>query len=246
MKENQFNLNSNAHLLQSTGIKSITTGMLVLLFYFLPFHLSAQTYDLTGYWKSDVGGCYQIRQKGNEVFWSGGPVGASAHNVFHGALAGNTLTGLWYDLPANTNQAFGASLSARIENNNKIVKVSESAPYRATTWTRSNGNCDTSEPIPDKPVSGCKMQGTWAQNTPGVGTTTWEINKDGTAIETGIGSARGQASIKGNLLRIDWQTSTGFSGYYEWTLDGNCNAGYGILQFKTGRTDRLSSTVKRN
>lgn len=246
MRQNQFSLNSIAQLLQSTGIKPIAVGMLVLLCYFLPFNLSAQTYDLTGYWKSDVGGCYQIRQKGNEVFWAGGPAGSSVHNVFHGALAGNTLTGMWYDLPANTYQAFGASLSARVENNNKIVKVSESAPYRASTWTRINGTCSNDEQIPVTPVIGCKMQGTWAQNTPGVGSTTWEIKNDGTAIETGIGSARGQATIKGNLLRIDWQTSTGFSGYYEWTLDGNCNAGVGILQFKTGRTDRLSSSVKRS
>ncbi|MBK7428024.1 MAG: hypothetical protein IPI60_13880 [Saprospiraceae bacterium] len=246
MRQNQFSLNSIAQLLQSTRIKPITVGMLVLLCYFLPFNLSAQTYDLTGYWKSDVGGCYQIRQKGNEVFWAGGPAGSSVHNVFHGALAGNTLTGMWYDLPANTYQAFGASLSARVENNNKIVKVSESAPYRASTWTRINGTCSNDEQIPVTPVIGCKMQGTWAQNTPGVGSTTWEIKNDGTAIETGIGSARGQATIKGNLLRIDWQTSTGFSGYYEWTLDGNCNAGVGILQFKTGRTDRLSSSVKRS
>jgi hypothetical protein len=246
MRLNPIVLNSNAAFVPSTKIYPIIIGMFVLLFFFLPFHLSAQTYNLTGYWKSDVGGCYQIRQNGNEVFWSGGPIGASAHNVFHGAVAGNTLTGLWYDLPANTYQAFGASLSARIENNNKIVKVSESGPYRASTWTRTSGACNNSEPIPDNPVTGCKMLGKWAQNTPGVGSTTWEIKNDGTAIETGIGSARGQASIKGNLLRIDWQTSTGFSGYYEWTLDGNCNAGVGILQFKTGRTDRLSSSVKRS
>ncbi|MBK7230860.1 MAG: hypothetical protein IPH93_00950 [Saprospiraceae bacterium] len=237
MKASQINLNSLTRLL--------TISLIVFLSLFLSFQVSAQTYDLTGYWQSDADGCYQIRQHGNEVFWAGGPIGSfSAHNVFHGAVAGNTLTGMWYDLPANTYRAFGASLTARIENHNKIVKVSESAQYRANTWTRINGTCTAGEP--QKPSGGCKLEGSWAQNTPGVGSTTWEIKSDGTAIEIGIGSARGQASLKGNILHIDWHTGTGYSGYYEWALDGTCSVGNGILEFKTGRTDRLGSTVKRN
>ena len=126
MKYFPFFLNSIIQSMHLSGVKSTTTKLIVQLFLFLPFSLFAQTYDLTGYWQSDAGGCYQIRQSGNEVFWAG------AVNVFHGAIAGNTLTGLWYDLPSNSYKAFGASLSTRIENNNRIVKVSESANYRGS------------------------------------------------------------------------------------------------------------------
>lgn len=250
MKPFPFILNSITHLVHLGGIKPTAISLVVLLFLFLPCLVSAQSYDLTGYWQSDAGGCYQIRQSGNEVFWAGGPSGSfSAHNVFHGAIAGNTLTGLWYDLPANTYRAFGASLSVRIESNNKIVKVSESAPYKASTWTRINGTCNTDtagNQMTEKPSGACKLEGNWTQDTPGVGSTIWAIKSDGTATETGIGSARGQATLKGNLLQIDWQTSNGYSGYYQWTLDKNCSAGKGTLVFKTGRTDSLNSTVKRN
>ena len=144
MKPFQFKLNLISQSVYLIGIKSTTIRLSVLLSIFLPFTISAQSYNLTGVWQSDAGGCYQIRQNGNEVFWAGGPIGSvSAHNVFHGAIAGNTLTGLWYDLPANPYQAFGASLSVRVESNNRIVKVSESAPYRASTWTKTNGTCHT-------------------------------------------------------------------------------------------------------
>ena len=102
---------------------------------------------------------------------------------------------------------------------------------------------NVSESTPD--IS-CRLEGSWTQDTPGVGSTVWDIKSDGTANERGIGYAKGKATLSGNLLRIDWQTNTGYSGYYEWTLDGNCNSGKGTLVFKTGRTDSLNSTVKRN
>ena len=92
----------------------------------------------------------------------------------------------------------------------------------------------------------CKLEASWTQDTPGVGSTTWEIKSDGTADEKGIGYAKGKANIKGNVLHIDWKTNTGYSGYYEWKLGDDCSNGKGRLVFKTGRTDSLSSTVKKN
>ncbi len=95
-------------------------------------------------------------------------------------------------------------------------------------------------------LEACKLEGIWTQDTPGVGSTDWEIKSDGTATETGIGYAKGIAKLsKDNVLHIDWQTKTGYSGYYEWTLDQNCKSTKGKLVFKTGRTDSLNSTVKR-
>lgn len=60
----------------------------------------------------------------------------------------------------------------------------------------------------------CTLSGTWVHNTEGIGTTTWTITSDGTATEEGIGYAKGKATLNGNTLRIDWQTTNGYSGYY--------------------------------
>jgi hypothetical protein len=54
--------------------------------------------QLTGYWLSDVGGCYELRQDGNEIWWIGGSrAGDRPTVVFHGVLAGNIITGRWCD-----------------------------------------------------------------------------------------------------------------------------------------------------
>ena len=135
------------HLLCTSISKPVHWGeikrlMMVLILY-LPISGYSQSYDLTGYWQSDAGGCYQIRQSGNEIFWAGEPGGTNrAQNVFHGAIAGNLITGLWYDLPSNVYRAFASSLCLRIENNERIVKVSESGPYKGSIWTRVNGPCN--------------------------------------------------------------------------------------------------------
>ena len=92
----------------------------------------------------------------------------------------------------------------------------------------------------------CTMAGTWRQTTPGVGTTDWNIAANGKAKETGIGYADGDATLSGNVLHIDWHTGTGYSGFYQWTLGSDCSSGEGTLQFKTGRTDSLRSSVKKN
>ena len=42
-------------------------SLLIILTLSFPFLGYAQ---LTGYWLSDTNGCYEIRQKGNEVWWS--------------------------------------------------------------------------------------------------------------------------------------------------------------------------------
>ena len=101
--------------------------------------------QLTGYWKTDVGGCYQIMQDGNEVWW----IGARGPNIrssisFHGVLAGNQLTGKWCDMPSHDKQNCGEGLSLRIENNNRMVKIGETVSYYGKVWTRSSAS-DCSE-----------------------------------------------------------------------------------------------------
>jgi hypothetical protein len=98
--------------------------------------------QLTGYWQSDLGGCYQITQNGNEVWWAGeSPETMRAKNVFYGTVTGNTLNGVWCDLPSNTKQGFNERLSLMIEGSFKLVKTGETSPYLASTWTKLNGPC---------------------------------------------------------------------------------------------------------
>ena len=86
--------------------------------------LEAQRIDLTGYWKDDAGGSYQIRQVGNNVFWinDGRP---NFLNALFGNVEGNLLRGSWSDLPESRWQGSG-SLLLRIESNDRLVKISSS------------------------------------------------------------------------------------------------------------------------
>jgi len=117
------------------------------LFILILLLLSCSTFgQLTGYWQTDNGGCYQIRQDGNEVWWAGETSDIQrANNVFHGVIAGNNLTGIWCDMPSNSTQGCRESLSLRIENNNRMVKVASSSPYNGRVWTRQNGPCEEKE-----------------------------------------------------------------------------------------------------
>jgi hypothetical protein len=81
------------------------------------------------------------------------------------------------------------------------------------------------------------------------GTSTWEIDDTGNAFESKVllgPPTTGAATVKGHKLRIDWQTeSKGYSGYYEWQLNSDCNSGQGELVFQSGGVGTRKSTVKR-
>jgi LCCL domain len=102
----------------------------------------AQPVDLTGLWQDDSGGgaVYRIRQIDDQVYWS---VDATAvrsfSNVFVGTIAGTTITGYWVDLPGSPALS-GGTLTLRIDSNNHLVKIDESAPYGAREWFRQGGD----------------------------------------------------------------------------------------------------------
>jgi hypothetical protein len=98
--------------------------------------------QLTGYLQSDLGGCYQITQNGSKVWWPGESLETMlAKNIFYGTVTGNTLNGVWCDLPSNTNNGFSERLSLRIEGSFKLVKTGETSPYMGSLWTKLNGPC---------------------------------------------------------------------------------------------------------
>jgi hypothetical protein len=76
----------------------------------------------------------------------------------------------------------------------------------------------------------CQRTGSWSQTTEQVGSTVWTIKENGEAQEQGIGNATGRGDLQGDVLTITWQTSNGYAGVYEWTLDATCT-GSGTLTF---------------
>ncbi|MCP3933440.1 MAG: hypothetical protein GY705_30590 [Bacteroidetes bacterium] len=114
-------------------------NLLIFLLLYSPILSFSQ---LTGYWQTDVGGCYQIRQSNNEVWWAGERADVQRPtNVFHGTIAGNTLTGQWCDLPSNSSQGCEQTLALRIESNNRMVKIASSSTYNGNVWTKQVGPC---------------------------------------------------------------------------------------------------------
>ena len=126
----------------------VLSGLLFLMI-FAPTFLDGQTLDLTGAWQSEFGTTHLVRQIGNKIYWfmDNRP---TVQNVFVGAVTGNTITGEWADLPGWQMQGSGI-LTLRIESNDRIVKISESANYRGSIWTRQGGSLGG---MPD-------LSGTW-------------------------------------------------------------------------------------
>ena len=100
-------------------------------------------------------------------------------------------------------------------------------------------------PAPIQAASVCTIGGAWTQQAQSLGSSTWRIEADGRAKESGLLNTSGQATLTGRTLRIHWGDSgSGVSGYYEWQLDATCRAGSGRLVF-AGIADTRTSTVKR-
>jgi hypothetical protein len=71
--------------------------------------------DMTGTWAGDDQGVYFLRQLGDQIWWLGmsgigGPLvsrGTDWTNVYHGTLAGGTVTGTYADVPGGKIQDNG-------------------------------------------------------------------------------------------------------------------------------------------
>ena len=109
----------------------INTVAAISVFLLVPAIVPGQQFDLTGTWQDNVGGKYEIRQIGNEVYWvdDGRP---PYFNTFHGTIGGNILRGQWVDLHGGRTMNSG-TIDLRIESNDRMVKV-------ATTGTRFGGS----------------------------------------------------------------------------------------------------------
>ena len=100
------------------------TWISLLLLFLLPGFATAQ---LTGEWQDQNGVCYRMRQVDNELWWFADN-SPRVMNVFHGLIAGNSITGKWADIPGGQNRG-GGTIALRIESNNRIIKTDQSGMY---------------------------------------------------------------------------------------------------------------------
>lgn len=128
--------------------------------------------QLTGAWKDDNGVTYCVQQVGNSVFWHMNDK-PRVHNVFHGTIAGEYLTGQWTDLPGGQMRGNG-TLSIRIESNNRMVKIGQSGNYLGSVWTRANENACAQTSASQVPC----LAGEWKY----AGTGGYTISQNGTDL----------------------------------------------------------------
>ena len=153
----------------------------------------AQTIDLTGIWQDDTrgGGIYRLRQVGNRAYWivDGTPM-RSYVNLFSGEITGNSLAGIWVDLPDSPTLG-GGNLTLRIESNDRLVKVDSSAYYGAQAWFRQGAS---NAPSPRQEVA--------ARHRPSL------------AVETGLEAMAGLPIGTPSPTPSAASSGTGFTGAY--------------------------------
>jgi hypothetical protein len=72
----------------------------------------------------------------------------------------------------------------------------------------------------------CKLASVWSNEVAGWGTSAWTISPEGTAVERGLGNARGHATISGHTLTIIYHTALN-NGTYVMRLNPACTNGSG-------------------
>jgi hypothetical protein len=96
--------------------------------------------DLSGTWKCDDSGTYQIReiQKGNvaELFWYG--KGNGWQNVFHGTCnstdTSSDFVGRWADVPPFGHHNEG-TITVRAQGGDRLIMVGNPSNFLGRTWT---------------------------------------------------------------------------------------------------------------
>jgi hypothetical protein len=96
------------------------------------------------------------------------------------------------------------------------------------------------------------LAGAWRSNARDLGVSTWRFEPLGggryRAVNEGLGSATGTATLTGARARVDWQTVDRWSGYIELTLDPSGSQATGstsVTGSPTGSTTRQDTTMTR-
>jgi hypothetical protein len=105
--------------------------------------INSPSKDLTGLWRNPGGtGIYRVRQIGSKLVWGLDAVAmGSFANMFQGQISGDTIDGVWEDLPGSPTIGGGRML-LKIESECRFVRVSSVNRYGADVWVRKDSLCD--------------------------------------------------------------------------------------------------------
>ena len=107
----------------------------------------AAAQDLSGVWRDERGGRYLVRQVEEHFCWSMAPT-----NVFCGIVVGKLIAGRWLDLPTGRFNGHGRMV-LQVESPDRLVKVSQTASYGGSIWTREGSAPVSTTPSPQAPPS---------------------------------------------------------------------------------------------
>lgn len=121
--------------------------IIILLIFFLlisPFHVMAESYDLSGVWDCDDDGKYYIVQIGSDVYWYGelNAVNPKWSNVAIGTINGDTLSLTWADVPKGTVKQYGKlflkiSGSQSPDTAQVLTVLNKTGNFGGSRWTRT-------------------------------------------------------------------------------------------------------------
>ena len=99
--------------------------------------------DLSGLWRNPGREeLYRLRQIGSRLYWGvdATPIKSFA-NTYYGDIIGDTVDGIWIDLPGSPYVGDG-KIFLRIESECRLVKKAEVNHYAAEIWVKKDSLCD--------------------------------------------------------------------------------------------------------
>lgn len=98
-------------------------------------NLSAK--EINGYYESDDGGAYFIREINGSVYWFGEHPNGSYANVLSGKITGNKITASFWDVPKGKAKGAGEITLEVRDNGDTLVKISSTVPFGTKTFKKA-------------------------------------------------------------------------------------------------------------
>ncbi|KAA1242863.1 hypothetical protein [Aquimarina sp. RZ0] len=193
--------------------------------------------NLTGYYKGSDRGHYYIRQIGNDIFWFGEDPSGIWANVFRGSLSGNTLSGIFYDVPKGINTGARA-LTFSVNNSGTVITKIFGPGFGGNVLTKSN-----------RPSSlpGVRPQGFGTRNNINDLTAKWKASDGGSYYLRQLGNRIvwfGEQNYQSGLpvwANVAFGTRSGDTITLDWVdVPKGRNGGSGKLSLKVDNANQMS------
>ncbi len=199
--------------------------------------------DLTGLWRNPGSNVtYRLRQIGTRLYWGADGVSMmSFANIYYGDIKGNTVDGIWIDLPGSPYVGDG-KIFLRIESDCRLVKTAEVNHYASEIWVRKNSSCDGG---PSAPSPAKDLTGLW--KNPG-GEAIYRFRQVGSKLHWGIDAVplrsfanKFEGDINGNVIEGKWLDLPGSPAVADGTLYLKIESECRIV--KTGQINNYGAQV---